>query len=90
MTYYAASVNDPETNRKFAESLGLDYPILSDPEKTTARVYGVLSPITRRAKRRTIYIDAGGTIVAIDRKVDPKTAGADVAARLEELGVPLR
>ena len=30
--YFTASVDDAETNNKFAESLGLDYPILSDPE----------------------------------------------------------
>ena len=34
--YFAASVDDAETNKKFAESLELDFPVLSDPSKETA------------------------------------------------------
>ena len=88
MAYFAASIDDPETNRKFAESLELDYPILSDPNKETARAYGVLAPVGKFTKRHTFYIGADGRILHIDRNVSPQTAGADVAARLETLGVP--
>ena len=42
VAYFAASVDDAETNKKFAESLELDYPILSDPDKKVAEAYGVL------------------------------------------------
>jgi hypothetical protein len=38
--------------------------------------------------RHTIYIGADGKVLLVDRKVDPKTAGADTVTRLEELGVP--
>jgi peroxiredoxin Q/BCP len=34
---FAASVDAPEANKQFAASLGLDYPILSDPTKETAK-----------------------------------------------------
>ena len=34
VAYFTASVDTPEDNKKFAESLDLDYPILSDPDKT--------------------------------------------------------
>ena len=88
MAYFAASVDDGETNRKFAESLELDYPILSDPEKKIARAYGVLAQVGGYAKRHTVYIGADGKILYIERDVSPRTAGADVAARLELLGVP--
>jgi len=88
VAYFAASVDDAETNRKFAESLELDYPILSDPGKEVARAYGVLVPVGAYAKRNTFYIGADGTILYIERDVNPGTAGADVAARLELLGVP--
>ena len=88
MAYFAASVDDEETNRKFAESLELDYPILSDPEKKIARAYGVLAQVGGYAKRLTVYIGADGKIIYIERDVSPRTAGADVAARLELLGVP--
>ena len=88
MAYFAASVDDAETNRKFAESLELDYPILSDPGKEAARAYGVLESEGRYALRHTIYIGSDGKVIFIDREVSPGTAGADVALRLEELGVP--
>ena len=88
MAYFAASVDDPETNKKFAESLDLDYPILSDPETTVAEAYGVLRD--GYAARHTFYIGSDGKILFVDREVNPRTAGKDVAARLKELGVPKR
>jgi peroxiredoxin Q/BCP len=87
---FAASVDDAEKNRKFAESLDLDYPILSDPAKEVAKAYGVLMPVVRIASRHTFYIGADGKIIFIDRDVNVNTAGADIAARLEELGVAVR
>jgi peroxiredoxin Q/BCP len=70
-------------NRDFAKSLELDYPILSDPDKTTARAYGVLNPEGQYARRHTIYIGADGKILYVDQAVKPMTAGEDVAARRE-------
>ena len=87
MAYFAASIDSPETNRSFAESLELDYPILSDPDKDTARAYGVLRALGLYAARTTIYIGKDGKILHVDRDVKTKTAGADVAGRLRELGV---
>ncbi len=37
VAYFTASVDTPEYNKKFAESLDLDYPILSDPSKKGGR-----------------------------------------------------
>jgi peroxiredoxin Q/BCP len=39
------------------------------------------------AARHTFYIGPDGKILFVDREVSPKTAGADVAARLTALGV---
>jgi peroxiredoxin Q/BCP len=88
-TYYAISVDRPETNRRFAESLAVDYPILSDPEKTIAQAYGVLNPL-RLASRWMFYIDAGGKIAYVDKTIHTATAAKDIAARLEHLRVPRR
>jgi peroxiredoxin Q/BCP len=90
VAYFAASVDDPETNRKFAESLGLDFPLLSDPGKNVARAYGVVSGDRQTAARWTFYIGRDGKILAIDREVKVASAGADVAARLAALGVAKR
>lgn len=85
MAYFAASVDPAEKNKAFAESLGVDYPILSDTDKATARAYGVLEE--GYANRWTFYIGKDGKVLRIDRDVSPRTAGADVAAALESLKV---
>jgi peroxiredoxin Q/BCP len=90
VAYFAASIDDAETNRKFAESLQLDYPILSDADKQTADAYGVLEPEGRYALRHTFYIGADGKLLYVDREVNPKTAGADMADRLTQLGISAR
>ena len=86
MAYFAASVDDADTNRKFAESIEADYPILSDADKKVASAYGVLGA-SGFAARTTFYIGPDGKILDIDRKVSVKTAGEDVARKLGELGV---
>jgi len=78
-------VDPPEKNKAFAESLGVDYPILSDQSKATAKAYGVLEEGV--ANRWTFYIGKDGKVLKIDRDVHPRTAGADVATALESLGV---
>ena len=87
MAYFAASTDKPEKNRRFANSLELDFPILSDPGKETARAYGVLKA-GLFAARHTIYIGADGNVLDVDRGVKARSAGPDIAARLEQLHVP--
>ena len=87
MAYFAASVDTPEDNKKFAESLGLDFPILSDPGKQVASAYGVVNAERPLAFRWTFYIGPDGRILAIEKKIAVATAGKDVAAKLAELGV---
>jgi peroxiredoxin Q/BCP len=86
VAYFAVSVDDADTNKKFAEELQADYPILSDPEKRVAAAYGVLSA-SGFAARTTFYVGPDGKILDIDRKISVRTAGADIAKRLGELGV---
>jgi thioredoxin-dependent peroxiredoxin len=88
VAYFAASTDTPQKNKEFAESLGADYPILADPDKKAAEAYGVLMPVVGVAKRWTFYIGKDGKVLAIDKDVNVDTAGADVAAKLAELGVP--
>jgi thioredoxin-dependent peroxiredoxin len=84
---FMASVDDAETNKKFAESLGSKAPILSDPEKKVATAYGVLSP-RGYAQRWTFLIDERGIVRAIDTHVNFETHGADLVKELQTLGVP--
>jgi peroxiredoxin Q/BCP len=87
VTYFTASTDTPEDNKKFAESLGLDYPILSDPGKDVAKAYGVVHQGRALPERWTFYIDKEGVIRAIDKTVKAGQHGADVAAKLAELGI---
>jgi len=82
--YFGASVDAPETNRRFARSLGVEYPILSDPERTVARAYGVLRP-TGFASRWTFYIAADGRILDVDKNVHASSHGRDIVAKLSTL-----
>jgi|SRR5262245_23923469 len=79
---FAASVDSEDTNRRFAKSLELPYPVLSDPTKETARAYGVLAP-SGYASRWTFYIGADGRIVDIDKKVSASSHGRDVLERVQ-------
>ncbi len=85
MALFAASCDDPGTNAKFAKSLDLDYPILSDPDKEVAKAYGVVGSIQPWPSRWTFYIDKEGIIRHIDTSVKTGTAGKDIAAKLAEL-----
>jgi len=62
--------------------------MLGDPDKTAAGPYGVLMPVVGIAKRWTFYIGKDGKILFIDKAVKVDSAGADIAARLAELGIP--
>ena len=89
VAYFTASVDPVEGdkgNKAFAESLDADYPILSDPERTTAKAYGVLNA-RGMSDRVTFYIDKDGTIKEIDKKVTPAKAGEDVVAKIKSLGI---
>jgi thioredoxin-dependent peroxiredoxin len=87
VAYFTASCDEPEKNKKFAESLELDYPILSDPDHKVASAYGVVNESRKFPQRWTFYIGTDGKILAIDKNVKSKTHGLDVAKKLEELGV---
>lgn len=86
VSYFMASVDPLEDNIGFAEETGADFPLLSDPDKATAKAYGVLHAMGF-AKRQTFYIGADGTILKIDKEVNPKTSAEDMAGILGQLGV---
>jgi peroxiredoxin Q/BCP len=87
VAYFTASVDTVADNKAFATKLGLDYPILSDPDKSVATAYGVMNAKGTVAQRWTFYIDKTGTIKAIDKKINTKQAGVDLASKIKELGL---
>lgn len=79
-----------DATKQFAQQLGLDYPLLSDPDRTVARAYGVITGDQAFASRWTFYIGIDGRILYIDKQVSVTTAGRAIADKLAELGVARR
>ncbi len=84
------SLDDPEKNKEFAESLGAKHVLLSDPTGETAKAYGVTGFGGLFAKRWTFYIDREGVVREIDKNVSTASAGQDIARKLGALGCPKR
>lgn len=85
---FAASIDTPDTNKQFAQELGLDFPVLSDPDRQVASAYGVDSP--GGALRWTFFIGPDGRILYIDKQVNVVAHGRAIAEKLAELGVARR
>jgi thioredoxin-dependent peroxiredoxin len=83
-------VDTLDATKQFAQQLGLDYPLLSDPDRTVARAYGVITGDQAFAARWTFYIGIDGRILYIDKQVTVTTAGRAIADKLAELGVARR
>ena len=86
---FGANVDRPEINRRFAESMGIDFPILSNPDKSVARAYGVLSQ-SGFPSRWTFYVGIDGRLLHIDKGVQVGTHGLDIARTLSELQAGVR
>ena len=83
------SKDSTESHRKFAEKYGLPFILLSDPELTAIKSYGVWQEKKLYGKlsfgvvRTTFIIDEQGNIEAVMPKVKPDTNAAQI---LEMLG----
>ena len=82
------SLDEPERNKAFAESVGADMVLLSDPTKKMSEAYGVLAAGGSYTRRWTFYIDKEGIIRKIDKAVQADSHGESVAQTLGELGLP--
>ncbi|NOX67971.1 MAG: peroxiredoxin [Gammaproteobacteria bacterium] len=85
------SLDDEASHKEFAEKYGLPFPLLADPEGTTADAYGVKTRWLgiSVAKRQTFLIDPQGRIAKHYADVNPETHSAELLADLAELtGTP--
>lgn len=82
------SKDSVESHKRFEETRGLPFTLLSDPEMETMRAYDVFRQGTRNGKpatilvRTTYLIDEDGVIIRAFGKVKPKENAAQM---LEEL-----
>ena len=79
-----ASTDEYEILKKFAETNQAKFPILSDPDGTTATEYGVLK-FGKFASRTTFIIDGEGVVLKVIQKVNPVSAGKDLLEILNNL-----
>jgi peroxiredoxin len=80
------SMDDLETQKRFAESLELPFPLLADPDGAVARAYGVAAE--GYAKRVSFVIGKSGRVLAVlegKQAMDPSQA---VAACRREATAP--
>lgn len=75
---FGISMDDLDTQKKFAESLKLTFPLLADKGGRIASAYRVKGALW--ANRTTFVIDETGTIAAIFEGKDAIDPGATVAA----------
>ncbi len=75
----AVSLDDVATQKRFAAANELPYPLLSDPDGSAARKFGVLAPGGRFARRVTFVVDPEGIVRHVDSSVDVVRHGADLA-----------
>ncbi len=71
------STDSLETHRRFAQSLGAPFKLLSDPSQRVARLYG--SKGEKNARRTVYVIDPSGTITYRDMRfgaLDPRSYDA--------------
>ena len=80
------SVDDIETNKKFAEQEQANFPMLSDADKTIATAYGVLGP-SGTARRWMFFIGPDGKIVHVETVGHTADAGDFLSKKLDELKV---
>lgn len=81
------SVDDAQSHARFSRKYRLPFPLLSDPDGTTAAAYDSLLNLglVRFARRHTFIIGPDGRIAARFDKVDPASHAQQVARTLHVL-----
>ncbi len=86
---YGASPDSPESHRAFAEKYNLNFPLLSDEDKSAAQSYGVWVERERNGEksmgiaRTTFAIDEEGKIARVWENVSPDTHGSEIVDWLQ-------
>lgn len=82
---YGASLDGVKDMAGFVEKEELNFPLLSDPDGSAARRFGVLKKDAKWTGRVTFVIDPEGVLRKVDDGVKVRSHGADLIASLEIL-----
>ncbi len=80
---FGISTDDLETNTRFAKELGLSFPLLSDPDKTVSKAYGIITEGAKFARRSTFVVDKKGII----KHIEEGNTAIDVTGALQACSV---
>lgn len=84
---WAASTDPAEGEkgqRAFARHLKLPFPLLPDTRREISLLYGAVQSREQMAARMSIFIDTNGTVLWIDKQINPRTHGEDVLRQMQE------
>ncbi len=63
---FGVSTDDIETNKKFAESLDLEFALLSDPKGEASKAFGIYNAENNMSNRTTFVVDKQGKVAHIE------------------------
>ena len=82
---FGASLDDVESQAKFAKQQGLNFPLLSDPDGSAAGRFGVLMEGKPYTNRTTIVLDEKGIVRLVETKVNVNSHGKDLVEAIRKL-----
>jgi thioredoxin-dependent peroxiredoxin len=77
---FGVSTDDLETNKKFAESLNLEFALLSDTSGAASKAFGVLNEERNMSNRATFIIDKQGVVQEVIEGADAISIDGAAAA----------
>lgn len=81
------SADDGESHKRFAERYQLPFPLLSDPDRTLAKAYGIVRPLGLGARRVTFVIGRDGKVRGLfHHELSMSRHVTDVKALLARMG----
>ena len=63
---FGISTDDIETNKKFAESLNLEFALLSDAQGEASKKYGIYNAANHMSNRTTFVVDKTGKVAHVE------------------------
>ncbi len=85
MEILAVSWRPVEFNKGLCDKEGINYALLSDPDRAVIKRYDVWDEKDNAAKRVTFILDADGVIRDIDREVKPEDYGKTLVERVRHV-----
>ena len=73
--------------RAFARQWNLAFPLIPDTERKLSMLYGAAQQPSDLAGRMSVFIDKQGVVRFIDTNVNVQTHGADVLAKMRDIGL---